>query len=115
LQTIALFVLWGILESLTHLSDAITIDRDGGAALRLAAFLTALGLLLGQCYTSPAAEFWKQLVRLASPIALLLGALIVEFGYKRSKEWTFAGLKRKDVLVATAYLVIAGLCIYITR
>jgi hypothetical protein len=39
--------LWGLFQSLTGVSDKITVDRDRGAALRLAVLLPALGLLVG--------------------------------------------------------------------
>jgi hypothetical protein len=115
LQTLALLTLWAVLESLMHVSEAITIDRDAGTALRLAGFLVALGLMLGHAYTPPPLAVWKQIVRFGGPIGLLVGALLVESWCKQIGERTFEGFKRKDVAVAAAFVVVAGLCVIVTR
>jgi uncharacterized membrane protein YjfL (UPF0719 family) len=47
LSTAAFFFLWFVLESIAHPSEAITVDRDEEAAVRLAGFLVATGILLG--------------------------------------------------------------------
>src|SRR5262249_4813254 len=47
LSILVLFALWGLLEKLAGFSEAITVERDGGSACRLAALLPALGLLVG--------------------------------------------------------------------
>jgi hypothetical protein len=80
LGTFALFVLWGILEWWAGLSEAITVDRDAGTALRLALFLPALGLVIGRAaITVPEALETKQLLLPHfAPLVLLLAALIVE-------------------------------------
>jgi hypothetical protein len=115
LQTLVLLVLWAVLESSMHLSETITIDRDGGTALRLAGFLVALGLMLGNVYASPPLAIWKQIVRFGGPIGLLVLALLVESRYKQIGEWTFEGFKRKDLAIAAGYVVVAGLCVIVTR
>jgi hypothetical protein len=48
LSTGALFALWWLVESLTGISDAVTIDRDPASGLRLGAFLAGSGLVLGR-------------------------------------------------------------------
>ncbi|HKV23197.1 MAG TPA: hypothetical protein VJN93_01270 [Candidatus Acidoferrum sp.] len=47
LSTGLFFVLWFVLDVLTSISDAITIDREKGAGIRMAGFLVGLGLLSG--------------------------------------------------------------------
>jgi hypothetical protein len=47
LSLIAFWGLWGVFESLTGVAEKINVDRDRGAASRLAVLLPALGLLVG--------------------------------------------------------------------
>ncbi len=81
LATAAFFVLWAVLEKAAHPSDAITIDRDLAAGLRLAAFCVALGLLLGRAVAGDwesgaatlrdlAVDGWPALVLLPAAIGL---------------------------------------------
>lgn len=48
LSTGALFLLWTFLDRATRLHDAVTIDRDPAAGLRLAGFFVGAGLILGR-------------------------------------------------------------------
>jgi uncharacterized membrane protein YjfL (UPF0719 family) len=48
LATTAFFLLWTALDRATGLADAVTIDRDLAAGLRLAGFFTGAGLILGR-------------------------------------------------------------------
>lgn len=48
LSTLTLMAAWLLLERITSLSDAVTIDRDPSAGVRLGAFLVACGLVLGR-------------------------------------------------------------------
>src|SRR5262245_51435630 len=48
LATITLFAMWLLLEILSGVSETVTVDRDSAAALRLAGFLIAAGLILGR-------------------------------------------------------------------
>ena len=48
LSTIALFAAWMLLELLSGVSEIVTVDRDASAALRLAGFLVACGVVLGR-------------------------------------------------------------------
>jgi len=43
-----LAIAWGLLEKLTHISDAVTIDRDVAAGWRLGSYLIGCGLILGR-------------------------------------------------------------------
>jgi hypothetical protein len=48
LATATLLAAWLTLDRLTGVNDVVTIDRDRAAGVRLGAFLTACGLLLGR-------------------------------------------------------------------
>jgi hypothetical protein len=48
LATAGLFAAWAVVESFTHVADAVTIDRDDASGLRLGGFLAASGMLLGR-------------------------------------------------------------------
>lgn len=48
LATGSLFACWLLLEAATGVSEAVTVERDPGAGLRLAGFLAAAGLVLGR-------------------------------------------------------------------
>jgi hypothetical protein len=106
----ALYALWVVLERLSHFAEAITVERDGGAALRLAAWLTALGLLLGQALQQllSVSESWQPLSLLAGPAVLLAVAAVLEPLRNRTPvpcSWPRPG----DVVVAVAYGVVAVL------
>lgn len=118
-----LFVLWGILEKLAGLSEAITVERDGGAALRLTTFLAALGLMLKQALPALRKEVQQamavgesamQLFRLGGPFALLLAAILIE-RWRRHFRSTGCGPKRGDFIIGLIYLVGAGLWTYFSR
>lgn len=48
LATLALFAAWMLLETVSGVSDTVTVDRDPSAGLRLAGFLIACGVILGR-------------------------------------------------------------------
>ena len=48
LATLALFAAWMLLELASGVSDAVTVDRDPSAGMRLGGFLVACGLILGR-------------------------------------------------------------------
>ena len=48
LATAALFAFWIMLETISGVSDVVTIDRDPAAGVRLAGLLIAVGLVLGR-------------------------------------------------------------------
>jgi len=48
LATVAFFAAWMVLETVSGVSDTVTVDRDPSGGLRLAGFLVACGLLLGR-------------------------------------------------------------------
>jgi uncharacterized membrane protein YjfL (UPF0719 family) len=48
LATAGFLVSWQVVAAFTAVTDAVTIDRDPAAGMRLAAFLVACGLILGR-------------------------------------------------------------------
>lgn len=48
LSTVALLVLWAMLDAVSSVNDVVTIDRDAAAGLRLAGFLVGVGCILGR-------------------------------------------------------------------
>lgn len=48
LATAALFALWTALDVATHITETVTVGRDGPSGVRLGGFLAACGLVLGR-------------------------------------------------------------------
>jgi hypothetical protein len=82
LATLALFGAWILLETLTGVSDIITVDRDPSAGLRLGGFLIAGGLILGRSVAGDwvsAEATVRDFAAAAWPvIVLVIAAAIVE-------------------------------------
>jgi hypothetical protein len=113
------FLAWGVLEKLARLSDAITVERDGGAALRLGAFLLALGLLLGlalhelRARTAIRRAYGDLLV--VAPGGLLLLAIFIECYCRMKGPSPKVGPAVGDVVVTIVYLSGAGLVVAVAR
>lgn len=80
LATASIVAVWLILEALSAISDAITIDRDAAAGMRLGGFLVACGAIFGRA----AAGDWvsadatvRDFLTVAPPALLLLAAAVV--------------------------------------
>lgn len=82
LATLALFAAWMLLELVSGVSEVVTVDRDAAAALRLAGFLIACGVILGRSVAGDwvsAEATVRDFVDAAWPVILLLVmAAIVE-------------------------------------
>lgn len=82
LATVALLVAWGVYVLLTRAVEAITVERDLGAAVRLAALLVSLGLVLGRGVAGTwvsADDTVAEFGLLAAPgLAILIVACLVE-------------------------------------
>ena len=79
LSTGALFVLWTFLDRSTHLHDAVTIDRDPAAGLRLGGFFVGAGLILGRSVAGDwesAAGTLVDFLIAAWPVLVLWGAAV---------------------------------------
>lgn len=87
LSSVLFFALWFVLDRVTCISDAITIDRTMGAGIRLAGFLVALGLLSGWSvagdWVSVLATI-KDFVLFSWPAATLSAiAVVIELTFRR--------------------------------
>jgi hypothetical protein len=72
---LSLLALWVVLALVGPVHDAITVDHDLSAAVRLAAFLVGAGAILGRAMAGDwhgYAETWTEFARLAWPVLLLL-------------------------------------------
>lgn len=82
LATFALFGAWILLETLTGVSDIVTVDRDPSAGFRLGGFLIACGLILGRSVAGDwvsAEATVRDFAAAAWPvIVLVIAAAIVE-------------------------------------
>ena len=111
LATGALIVMWAALASLTSVVDAVAIDRDPAAGLRLAAYLIACGLILGRGVAGDWESASATLSDFASapPAAglVLLCAVPVEWVARPTPQRPQAPLIALGVLPAAAYLFIA--------
>lgn len=105
LATVALFVAWGVYALLTRVVEAITVDRDLGAAVRLAALLLSLGLVLARAV----AGTWVSVddavaafVPLSAPgLVILIVACLVE-------RWIRSARRVGSTVVAVPALVYLG-------
>ncbi|HEY2293361.1 MAG TPA: hypothetical protein VGM86_21885 [Thermoanaerobaculia bacterium] len=81
LSTGTLLLFWTLLDRLTGVADAVTIDRDPAAGVRVAGFFLALGLILGRAVAGDwldggaalldfALKGWPAAVLLALAVAL---------------------------------------------
>jgi hypothetical protein len=116
LGALAVVALWSIFENLAGVSEAITVERDAGAACRASAALLALGLLVGQALPTvlTKGDPVKALAMLGGPAVLLLSAVVIE--RLRTPTGRAGGRPRNgDVLIALSYLGCAGLWIYLAR
>lgn len=90
LSTGTLFILWSVFEKLTHVSDAVTIERDVASALRLGGWLAALGLILGRAVAGDWESADKTTVdfaRFAWPAIVLLAlAIVLQRALRPSRE-----------------------------
>ena len=104
---------WLILEWLNSFSETITVERDAGAALRLAALLPTLGASTGAAVSSWFAEQAIQAIGLHVGIVILMTACCVIERVVGKHPWPTTGPHGRDVLIALAYLEITGIVIFL--
>ena len=82
LSTVTFFAAWMVLETVSGVSDTVTVDRDLSGGLRLAGFLIACGLILGRGvagdWVSAEATVRDFFLTAWPVIPLLIAAVIVE-------------------------------------
>lgn len=117
LSTLALYAAWMLLEMATGVSDVVTVDRDGSAALRLAGFLVACGLILGRAVAGDwvsAEDTVRDFALVAWPVLLLVaGAALVERTLRPTPETPCPALVPYGVMPALAY--VAGAAYQVMR
>jgi hypothetical protein len=109
----AFFVLAIAVDAVIHLNEAVSIDRDGGAAVRLAALMTSLGLLVGQALEALPVGSIRSLLAFAAPQIFAAGVVAFELAMRRRPR--FGGPGVVDAIMATIYLGTAGCATWLLR
>jgi uncharacterized membrane protein YjfL (UPF0719 family) len=111
LSSAALMVAWAVLAQLTPVADAVTIDRDPAAGIRLGGFLVGCGLVLGRGvagdWESATATLSDFAAALPPAAAILILAIVVERLARPTPQRPHAPLLAWGVLPAVLYLVVA--------
>lgn len=111
LATGTLLLAWIALSHLTAVMDAVTIDRDPAAGLRLGAFLVSGGLVLGRAvagdWNSAGATITDVVDVIPAVLAILIAALIVERLARPTPQRPRSPLVAYGLLPATLYVGIA--------
>jgi hypothetical protein len=111
LATAGLIVAWLALAHLTTVVDAVTIDRDAAAGLRLGAFLVACGIVLGRGvagdWISAAATLSDFVVSLPAVAVIVAIAALVESRSRLTPERPQAPVFESGVLPSVVYLLVA--------
>lgn len=111
LSTAALIVMWTALVQLTTVADAVTIDRDPAAGVRLGGFLVACGLILGRGvagdWESAIATLSDFAAALPAVIGILLLAIVIERLARPTPRRPHAPLLAGGVVPSVLYLVVA--------
>jgi uncharacterized membrane protein YjfL (UPF0719 family) len=79
-STGVLFALWFVIELAGGVFEAITLDRDEAAGIRLAAFLVSAGAILGRAMAGDWSDWdstFSEFVALGWPAALLIPAMVM--------------------------------------
>jgi hypothetical protein len=116
LATAALAVLWLVLDAMAAVTDAITVERDAAAGVRAAAFLIAIGAVLGRAvagdWVSVAATLRDFAVYGWPVIAVLAAAVLLERGTRPTPARPQPPVGPYGVLPGTLYLAAAALYVY---
>ena len=117
LATGGLFAVWLLLESMTGVSDTVTIDRDLAGGVRLGAFLVACGLRLGWAVAGDWVSAEATVRDFASKgwlvLVLLVIAVLVERVARPTREHPVPSLFANGIVPALIFL--AGSLVHILR
>ena len=112
LATAGLYVLWALLEQFTHVSEHVTVERDGAAGVRLAGFLTACGLILGRAVAGDWLSAGATLADFARVGSAALGLLVIAIPIERygrpTPQHPVRPIGRWGTLPALLYIAIAA-------
>lgn len=110
LATAALMTSWAILGQLTPVNDAVVVDRDRAAGIRLGAYLVACGLILGRGvagdWVSASGAFFDLTRALPAMVVILLLAIIIERLARPTAQRPHGPLFAFGVLPAALYLLV---------
>jgi uncharacterized membrane protein YjfL (UPF0719 family) len=110
LATAALMISWAILGQLTPVNDAVAIDRDHAAGIRLGAYLVASGLILGRGvagdWVSATGALFDLTTVLPAVVVILLLAIIVERLARPTAHRPHGPVFAFGVLPAALYLLV---------
>ena len=111
LATGTLLLAWAMLAQLSPVADAVTIDRDPAAGVRLAAFLVSCGLILYRGvagdWESAAATVSDFVAVLPAVVVILALAVVVERLARPTPGRPHAPFPMWGVLPSLVYLVVA--------
>jgi uncharacterized membrane protein YjfL (UPF0719 family) len=112
LATVALLLLWVLLDKATGLADTLTIDRDLAAGLRTVGFFTGTGLILGRAVAGDwmsAAGTAEDFAKAGWPALLLWAvAVFLEKSLRPSSEQPQPPLATHGLAPLLLYLGIAA-------
>jgi uncharacterized membrane protein YjfL (UPF0719 family) len=116
LSTAVFLLLWAIIERVTRIADAITIDRDLAAGYRLSGILIAAGLILGR----GVAGDWVSLratvldfVTLAWPVLPLVAAeMVLGLIFRPSPSHPTHPALACGLIPASIYIAVASLFVW---
>lgn len=108
--------LWAVLERVAHVSDAVTVERDAWAGLRMGAFLLATGLICGNAAAGDWFGFLPTVVDFAKDAwpALILAAVALPLEWLRSRRPLTDGnpWAAVSVILSVAYVAAAAFAVY---
>lgn len=90
--TLALFVAWGALETLTDTAEAITVERDAATGIRVGAFLACAGLICGRAMAGDFDEAagyagtFREFAIAAWPVVALVIAMVIVHHFTRPTQ-----------------------------
>lgn len=112
LASVALLLAWLVLEFLTHISEAIAVERDPASGVRLAGFLIASGFVLGRAVAGDwvsTDDTIHDFIVLGWPVVLfLLSAVILQFIWRPTPERPRQPVVAHGVVPSVALVLIAA-------
>lgn len=116
LALLCFWACWWMFETITHCSEAVTLDRDPAAGARLAGFLVAAGAILGRSAAGDwhsAVDTFAGIARGAGVVlALVVVAAVAHRATRPTPERPAPDPLSNGVFPASAFLVASGAWIW---